>query len=298
MVDAKKFSVPDIQPFGFIIEILDDEQKPVSGVGFSVYIDGVGMSAETDEEGIIKVPRPRSEIKLSLAGEEVSAATEEPAKAPEEVETAAPLESQEATPMAGEPASTPSGTTAETTLSGKGWVSKFPGSKSLDDLDGIFKDAVGKFISALKAASADVTINATKRPRERAYLMHWSWKIVKENHDASKIPSYEGVDINWWHGDQAKSNAAAQEMVDGYGIDKLKIAPSLTSRHIEGKAIDMNISWSGDLKIKKNDGSEVTITTSPRDGTNSELIKVGATYDVIHFKNVAKDKPHWSTDGK
>lgn len=185
-----------------------------------------------------------------------------------------------------------------TVLSGKGWVSKFPTSISVEDLDSAFTDKIKKFISSLEDAGAKVTINATKRPQERAYLMHWSWKIVKENHDARKIPPYKGVNINWWHDNQSKSKVKAQEMVNSYGINNLKVAPSLQSYHIKGKAIDMTISWVGDMNIKKKDGSKVTITTLPRDGTNSKLIEVGATYGVIHFKNAQKDKPHWSTNGK
>ncbi|HLB72088.1 MAG TPA: hypothetical protein VJJ51_13690, partial [Candidatus Methanoperedens sp.] len=93
MVDAKKYQVPDIQIASFIIEILDDEQKPVAGAGFSVYVDGVGMSAQTDKDGIIRVPRPKSEVRLALAGEETGSASEE-SKAPgEEVETSTPLQS-------------------------------------------------------------------------------------------------------------------------------------------------------------------------------------------------------------
>ncbi len=119
-----------------------------------------------------------------------------------------------------------------------------------------------------KLPGAQVTISATKRPEERAYLMHWSWMIAKGHYDASKVSAKAGVNINWWHGDQAKSEAAAQEMVDGYGINNLQVAPSLKSRHIEGNAIDMSISWSDSLKIKNADGTDVSITSTPRDGTN------------------------------
>jgi hypothetical protein len=87
-------------------------------------------------------------------------------------------------------------------------------------------------------------------------------------------------------------------MVDGYGTGRLKVAPSLTSRHVEGKAIDMQITWSGTLEIKKKDGKSVKITSAPRDSTNADLIAVGKTYGVIHFHDVQKDKVHWSTDGK
>jgi hypothetical protein len=128
--------------------------------------------------------------------------------------------------------------------------------------------------------------------------MHWAWKIAKENYDARKVSPKSGVNIEWWHGDQARSKAAAEDMVDGYEINNLNVAPSLTSRHIEGKAIDMSISWQGDLKIKNEDGTGVTIKSTPRDGSNTDLIKVGKTYGVIHFTDVTKDVPHWSTDGR
>ncbi|MEW5987443.1 MAG: hypothetical protein AB1791_12485 [Chloroflexota bacterium] len=208
----------------------------------------------------------------------------------------------ETTPAeAGEPAAAAEGAAAATTtktLSGSSWTSQFPTSTSLDDLDATFGANVKKFKEAMEAAGATISVSATKRPPERAYLMHYAWKIVKENYDAQTVPEKAGVDINWWHGDAAKSKTAAQEMVDGYAINNLSVAPSLTSRHIDGKAIDMTISWSGELKIKKADGTEQTITTEPRDGTNADLIAVGKSYDVIHFTDVDKDKPHWSTDGK
>jgi hypothetical protein len=54
MVDAKEYLIPDIQLDGFIIKILDEQQKPANGLGFSVIVDGIGMSIMTNEEGIIK----------------------------------------------------------------------------------------------------------------------------------------------------------------------------------------------------------------------------------------------------
>jgi hypothetical protein len=35
----------------------------------------------------------------------------------------------------------------------------------------------------------------------------------------------------------------------------------------------------------------------PRNGDNTELIAVGATYAVIHFVTAGADRVHWSTDG-
>jgi len=182
--------------------------------------------------------------------------------------------------------------------SGKAWVSKYPGSKRVEDLEPGFRPKVEEFIKAVKAAGANVRITSTLRPKQRAYLMHWSWRIARQGYDAHKVPALPGVDIDWWHGDQKASRQKAQEMVDGYGTAHLKVAPSLTSRHIQGKAIDMHITWKGTLAVKKKDGGTVKITSTPRDSTNADLIAVGKTYGVIHFINAQKDKPHWSTDGK
>jgi hypothetical protein len=64
---------------------------------------------------------------------------------------------------------------------------------------------------------------------------------------------------------------------------------------IERKAIDMNISWRETLIIKGFGGAKRVINSAPRDGTNPDLIDIGKTYNVIHFNNVRKDKPYWST---
>ena len=182
-------------------------------------------------------------------------------------------------------------------LSGAAWVAKFPGSKAIADLEDDFEAKVTAFHGMLGTAGATTTITSTLRPKERAFLMHWSWKIVKDGQDPQMIPTMAGVDINWWHGDLTTSKAKAQEMVNGYGINGLGVAPALNSRHTEGKAIDMQVTWSGNLSVTKKDGTAVTISSTPRDSTNVDLITVAATYGVIHFTNVAADKVHWSTDG-
>jgi D-alanyl-D-alanine dipeptidase len=179
---------------------------------------------------------------------------------------------------------------------GKDWVGRFPTSKSVSDLKGSFQGSVKKFIAALTKAGATVAISATYRPPERAYLMHWSYKIAK-GQDPAKVPSMSGVDIDWvlkdkaGKPDAAASKKAAQEMVAAYGI---AYAPALKSRHTEGSAIDMTIAWSGTLTIDGPDGKPVSITSSPRDGGNKDLQDLGARYGVVKLKS---DPPHWSTDG-
>lgn len=183
-------------------------------------------------------------------------------------------------------------------LSGEQWVTRFPTSKSIDKCVEPFKAGLTSFKAALDAAGATVDISATFRPLERAYLMHWSWMIVKKSGtDPKRIPGMEGVNIEWDHGDNKKSTQAAQNMVDGYTMQNLLRPPALNTRHSEGKAVDMSITWTGDLAIKNKDGATTKITSDPKTGMNADLKTVGATYGVMKFVGGDADKPHWSTDG-
>lgn len=107
-----------------------------------------------------------------------------------------------------------------------------------------------------------------------------------------------GVEIEWVHRDASgnkdliASRAAANAMVAGYDI---AFQPVLVSRHTEGKAIDMEISWSSpQLKIANGSGTVITIQTGAKNGSNAGLHKIGASYGVI---KLVKDPPHWSSDG-
>lgn len=184
------------------------------------------------------------------------------------------------------------------TLSGQLWVIKFPNSTSLDDLVDPFKSNVKKFVAALTTAGAAVSINATRRPKERAFLMHWSFRVSQESYDPEKVPEMVGVDIDWVHKDAKgkksvdASKLGAGQMVDGYDI---AYRPVLDSRHTQGNAVDMDISWStAEFKIKDGGGKDVTIKTGAKDGGNPELHKVGKSYGMV---KLVSDPPHWSNDG-
>jgi len=159
--------------------------------------------------------------------------------------------------------------------SGVVWVERFPTSRLTDALAEGFRQNCEAFLSALDDAGADVTINATLRPPERAYLMHWSFLISTGEVEPSDVPPHDGVAIEWVHRtpngfpDLAASRAAAAAMVEGYDIAH---RPSLASLHIFGKAI----------------------SSLPRSGLNHELWAVGATYDVLKLPS---DAPHWSNSG-
>jgi hypothetical protein len=166
-----------------------------------------------------------------------------------------------------------------------------------------FKANLTAFIAALTAAGAAVSVAATLRPAQRAYLMHWCWSIVNANADPRTTPAMAGVNIAWVHTDSngvydaAASIAGAKAMVNAYGMQNLNTAPALNSKHISGLAVDMSIIWAGDLSINNKSGMAVVITSSPRTGMNADLHAVGATYGVIKYVGGSADVPHWSDNG-
>ena len=180
------------------------------------------------------------------------------------------------------------------TTSGASWVAKFPTSVKTSDLKKPFRTNFEAFQKAMKDAGIAVTISASLRLKQRAYMMHFAWMIVKGKIAPGDVPAMAGVNIVWNH---PKAKQGAQEMVDGYGIGGLGVAPALNSRHIEGRAIDTILTWKGDIHIKQKDGTEKAIVGTPRNATHPDLIAVGASYGVIHFKPASADKVHWSDDG-
>jgi hypothetical protein len=182
--------------------------------------------------------------------------------------------------------------------SGSAWAAQFATSTQTTDLVQPFRDDVDDFIDALRAGNATVNIAATLRPPERAHLMHYSYRISQDGLDPETVPEYQGVNICWTHRDAngtvdvPASTAAARAMVNAYGI---QFPPALQSRHTQGRAIDMSVTWTGDLDIQAAGGATQTITTTPRTGAgNVALHGVGAGYGVL---KLVADPPHWSDDG-
>jgi hypothetical protein len=209
------------------------------------------------------------------------------------------------------PAQAAAGCTRPNELSGRSWVSQFPGSDLVSDLSGTFRQDVTDFISAMRRAGITVTVFGTRRPPERAYLMHYSWLIEKGKIDPADVPPFvpgpgrAPVRICWQHTDsrgaedRAASVEAARQMVSGYRISpSLAVAPALSSLHTKGLAIDMTMTWSkASVTIPDGSGHRVRIRTTPHSGLNSRLIAAGATYGVIHYPSAAADPAHWSVSG-
>ena len=187
------------------------------------------------------------------------------------------------------------------TNSGSNWVTwantHAKNSDKIDDLAEPFRSNVKAFIQALEDAGASVSVSATRRAAKRAYLFHWSWKIALGKVKPSAAKPMAGVDIEWDHGDLKASKAGANEMVRGFGLaipPDSNVAPSLTSNHITGNAIDMNIVWTGNIQVAKKDGKLVKVAYMTNPNVNGQLHAVGASYKV--FKHTS-DKPHWSYNG-
>lgn len=187
------------------------------------------------------------------------------------------------------------------TLSGLFWVdwaeTNAPNSRNVGDLAAPFRDHVGNFIGALKAAGATVRVTATKRSALRAYLFHWSWLIALGRAHPSDPPPEPGVDIQWDHGDLDRSRAGARAMVNGFGLavpPASRNAPSLTSLHIFGRAIDMDITWEGTIQVRQSDGQAATIAFMQDQNQNVALHRVGESYGVL---KLTTDEPHWSDTG-
>ena len=184
---------------------------------------------------------------------------------------------------------------ANAELSGAAWwhahQADYPNSAKLADLASPFREKAIRFIDALKAGGAQVSVTSTLRNPIRAYLMHYSGTIANGTDAPSKVPPKAGCPIIWDHGDLAKSRAAAKEM---YQLFNIKFPASLTSLHIQGQAVDMTIGWTGTLSIKDANGATHALG-APRSGeTNTGLHAVGATYGV---HKVLSDAPHWSSTG-
>lgn len=184
---------------------------------------------------------------------------------------------------------------SQAALSGAAWwkanQARYPNSDKLADLASPFREHVAAFIDALKEAGAKVAVSATRRNRTRAHLMHYPWRVARGEVAPKDVPAVPGLAIRWDHGDLARSRKGAREMSDLFGI---AFEPSLTSLHIEGRAIDMTIGWTGTIDIRDNLGKRHQLST-PRSGQdNSQLHAIGASFGV---RKLLTDPPHWSDTG-
>ncbi|MEG3156481.1 hypothetical protein ACKVMH_00955 [Lysobacter zhanggongensis] len=190
------------------------------------------------------------------------------------------------------------------TRSGDHWVAwaniHARNSNRIEALEGSFRRNVETFVAVLESAGARVDVSATRRSPKRAYLFHWSWKIANGKcrpADADAAPM-AGVGIRWDHGNDLQSRSGALEMTRGFGLampPRSIYPPALTSNHIAGRAIDMDIRWKGTLRLPRSDGGMVSVAWTPAVNANLPLHGVGASYGV---RKLRSDAPHWSFNGR
>ncbi len=174
-----------------------------------------------------------------------------------------------------------------------GWVHRFGlTSKDIKDLEQPFRAGVEQFITALENARAKVVVEHTWRSDEAAYLFHWAYRIAKGTARPKDPPRHRAADIQWDHGVNAQSRKGAQEMVTGF---MLTSQPSLDSRHKEGKAIDMKITWTGTIQVLNKYGTPVDVPFMINVNANRALRDVAESYGV---RKLTTSKVHWSTDGR
>jgi hypothetical protein len=152
----------------------------------------------------------------------------------------------------------------------------------LDDLVEPFRSNAKAFIHEIEGAGASVTISATYRPVERAYLMHWAWAIARDGFSPANVPPMLGVPIVW---DHAVAKTAAEMMALGYGMAH---QAALTSRHTQRLAVDMTVHWAGTIHVKDAHGVAHAVSTQ------QDLWPIGASFGV---HKLPSDPPHWSNDG-
>ena len=170
-------------------------------------------------------------------------------------------------------------------LSGPKWASRFPGSQSLDDLNQDFGPHARSFVDAIHDAGGGTRISATYRPRERAYLMHYSYLVGNGDVQPKDVPGMDGVNIDWVHDTDKESVQAAAALAKAFDI---VYAPALISRHTEGAAVDMTITGIIGKDMVNGAGKTVRINNK------SDLNGVGSSYGVYKLNS---DPPHWSDDG-
>lgn len=178
------------------------------------------------------------------------------------------------------------------TLSGPDWCDLYPTDATTATLVQPFRTCVQRFIGALERAGVAVHIRATLRPPERAWLMHWAWRVAREGFNPGMVPNNPGIPVGWVHPTRTAGVAAAEQMVRTYG---LVVRASLTSRHIEGRAVDMDVFWAGVVQVVDGNAMRVTLSDMAGNETNPALHRVGGTFGVIKLRS---DPPHWSDDGR
>ena len=172
-----------------------------------------------------------------------------------------------------------------------GWIN----SVELSALDATWGPRAEAFVNGLRAAGAQVHVEAGLRHPNRAFLMHYAWGVARGKYTPAQANTAcrgRGIDIEWDHGNTADSRAAAQALVDAFGFVR---QASITSNHIRGLAIDILISELPD-SITMNGRTYNTRQGASGADAAASVAPIGKDMGVIWFG--ARDYVHWSHNGR
>lgn len=199
--------------------------------------------------------------------------------------------------------------------SGQDWWEDFHPPMDIAWLEPAFQQNVSRFVLALADQSIIPNVISVYRPPERAYLMHYCFKIATGLAPEKIDERPDTVAISWKHYradgtyDPVASIAAAKELAVRFGIydpdpvngRKNPSPPAYPSNHSTGIAVDIKFTWTGEKTVPRGDGPG-TLTIRPQDltkGVNDpariDLSLLGKTYGVIRTNHKSN---HWSTTGR
>jgi hypothetical protein len=210
----------------------------------------------------------------------------------------------------------PAPLTREERLSGAHWnkiaTDRWGGATpNIAELESGFGSDLQKFMDMLRANNIKPKLTSAFRPKQRSYLFHWCLEVANGRMAPKDVPTMEGVEINWDHGNEAKSRQAAQALAVSFGL--VGVA-ALTSNHNSGLAADMVMDFKGNTTntITYKIGSR-TVTRTIKvddeaiDGEKNakkvisnigarEFSKAGADFGVK--RAIDNDIVHWSRSGR
>jgi hypothetical protein len=191
-------------------------------------------------------------------------------------------------------------TTGNGQRSGANWVriadqNGWSNTTAFSALDASWGPRAEAFVTELRSAGAQVRVTAGLRHPNRAFLMHYAWGVAHGQYTPAQANAAcrgRGIDIEWDHGDQAASRAAAQALVNAFGLVR---QASITSNHIRGLAMDIEISGLP-ASINMNGKTYSTQRGASGSAAAASVAPIGRDMGVLWFG--AGDYVHWSQNGR
>lgn len=171
---------------------------------------------------------------------------------------------------------------ASAQLSGAAWweanSARFHDSRSLAELRPAFASALGRFVAALERAGVLVTVESTRTNAQRAWLQRTAGAIARNAIQPEDVAPDHAVGILWDHGEDQRSEDAAQAMVALMGGGE---GPPADSPEVTGSAARLDIRWYGPIAVRDAHGAAVPLDRPRFGARNLALHRVARSYGVV-----------------